>query len=198
MVPTSQIQREREVKKKKKIVVYQYVFTFHFPPPFLPFDLFYINFCALLLGRSQLKREDLQEWPLGSRTTSSSSINNGLARPGPRDVQKSPLSGLWLWSSFFLSLSLTPLSISHPIISFHSFKTQHETIIQHSSTVGASLFGFAATSESRKRWWRFGESLMATGELGRAWESSRLGESVTTIVVIEREKEKKRKKHIKN
>ena len=58
----SDTERKRgEKKKKKKIVVYQYVFTFHFPPLFLPFDLFYINFCVLLLGRSQLKREDLQE-----------------------------------------------------------------------------------------------------------------------------------------
>jgi hypothetical protein len=74
--------------------------------------------------------------------------------------------------------------------SFHSFKTQHATIIQHSSTVGASLFGFAATSESREKddGGLLGESLRATGESGRAWESSRLGESVTAIVVIQKRK----------
>lgn len=53
----------------------------------LPFDLFYIDFfvtglcvCVVVGAFTIEERRPSREWPLGSRTTRSSSINNGLAR----------------------------------------------------------------------------------------------------------------------
>lgn len=117
------------------------VFTFHSSPLLPTFSIYSTSFFflyvrMLLLGRSQLKSGDLHEWPLGSRATRSSSINNGLARWVHETFKNRP--------SFFLSLSSSPPR--NRMIPFHSFKTQHATIIQHSSAVGVSLFGFAATS----------------------------------------------------
>lgn len=186
-------------EKKRRIVVYRVRFHFSLLPLFcLPFDLFYIDFfvtglcvCVLLLlGRSQLKSKDLREsdpWAAG-RLARHPSITGSRAG-STRRPEIAPL-----WFSFFSFLPFSSFSSSLYAIlgwfSFHSFKTQHATIIQHSSTVGASLFGFAATSESREKddGGLLGESLRATGESGRAWESSRLGESVTAIVVIQKRK----------
>lgn len=183
-------------EKKRRMVVYRVRFHFSLLPLFcLPFDLFYIDFffvtglcvCVVVGAFTIEERRPSREWPLGSRTTRSSSINNGLARRVHETSRNRPSVILFflLPSSFSSSL--------YAILgwfSFHSFKTQHATIIQHSSTVGASLFGFAATSESREKddGGLLGESLRATGESGRAWESSRLGESVTAIVVIQKRK----------
>lgn len=184
-------------EKKRRMVVYRVRFHFSLLPSFAYlliystsiFFLLLVCVCVLLLGRSQLKSEDLREsdpWAAG-RLARHPSITGSRAG----STRRPEIAPLW-FSFFFLPFSSFSSSLYAILgwFSFHSFKTQHATIIQHSSTVGASLFGFAATSESREKddGGLLGESLRATGESGRAWESSRLGESVTAIVVIQKRK----------
>ncbi len=62
--------------------------------------------------------------------TRSSSINNGARALGLSQSERSKESPLRFSDA-------SPVYISDDSSSFHSFKTQHATIIQHSSTVGA-------------------------------------------------------------
>ena len=85
-----------------RMVVYRALrFHFSFPPLALPFDLFRRTFFLSLLLGVHNWREAFKSWPLGSRMTRSSSINNGRSttnRPPYSLISFPPMIPLALFS----------------------------------------------------------------------------------------------------